>query len=277
MKNKALLSQTARHLVLMTGALIVLSPFIWMILTSFKPPEEIFTEELHLFPQKMHALENYRAALNEVPLLRYMLNGLIVTAGIYVCQALVAVPCAYALAKMEFPGKGLLFSLVLFGLLIPVQAISIPLFLLLWKLKILNSYGSLILPWTMSVFGVFLMRQFFLTIPNDLIHASRVDGMGEGEILLRVLVPLSVPALTTFAIFSVIAHWNDYFWPLVVLQEKALYTPPLGISFFKTVEAGIDYGPLMAAAVVVISPLILAFLPAQNKFIEGIGMQAGLK
>jgi len=277
MKRKEFVSQGLRHIILIFGAVFVLSPFIWMVLTSFKPPEEIFTTELHLLPHRWFLIENYKDAFNQVPLLRYMLNGLIVTACIYFCQAMIAVPCAYALAKLNFPGKGLLFSLVLFGLLIPVQAISIPLFLLLWKLKILNTYASLILPWTISVFGVFLMRQFFMTIPDDLIHAARVDGMGEWEILLRVLIPMAIPALTTFAIFSVIAHWNEYFWPLVVLQDQQLYTPPLGVSFFKNEEAGMNYGALMAAATVIISPLIIAFIPAQKQFIEGIGMQAGLK
>jgi multiple sugar transport system permease protein len=277
MNKKEILSHGLRHAILLLGAVVVLSPFVWMILTSFKPPEEIFTTELHLMPRRWFAIENYKDAFKQVPLLMYMFNGLIVTLCIYGCQALIAVPCAYALAKLDFPGKGLLFSLVLFGLLIPVQAISIPLFLLLWKLGLLNTYASLIIPWTISVFGVFLMRQFFMTIPNDLIHAARVDGMGEWEILLRILIPMSIPALTTFAIFSVIAHWNDYFWPLVVLQDQQLYTPPLGVSFFKNDEAGMNYGEVMAAATVIISPLIIAFIPAQKQFIEGIGMQAGLK
>ena len=266
-----------RHLLLMTGALCVLFPFFWMILTSFKPPEEIFTADPALFPKHWYAWENYKEAFTKVPLLRYMLNGVIVTVSIYVCQVLIAAPCAYALAKLRFPGKGILFSFVLFGLLIPVQAISIPLFLLLWKLKLLNTYGSLILPWVMSVFGVFLMRQFFVSVPDDLIMAARVDGMGELEILLHVVLPLAVPAFVTFAVFSVIAHWNDYFWPLIVLQDRKMFTPPLGISFFSNEEAGMSYGPLMATAAVVIAPLIIAFLPAQKHFIKGIGMQAGLK
>ena len=277
MKIKRGLSIAFRHVILMGGALAILTPFIWMLLTSFKPPEEIFTTDLRLFPKKFYGIENYRDAFQQAPLLRYMLNGLIVTVSIYICQVIVAAPCAYALAKLNFPGKKLLFSIVLFGLLIPVQAVSIPVFLLLWKLGLLNTYGSLVLPWSISVFGIFLMRQFFMTIPNDLVLAARVDGMNEFEILLQVVVPASIPAFTTFAIFSVIAHWNNYFWPLIVLQDTNMYTPPMGIAYFRNEESGTNYGGLMAAATVVIAPLIIAFLPAQKKFIEGIGMQAGLK
>ena len=135
----------------------------------------------------------------------------------------------------------------------------------------------MILPFTISVFGIFLMRQFFMTVPDDLIDAARVDGMREFDIVWRVMLPTAIPALVAFGIFSVVAHWNDYFWPLIVVGDQALYTPPLGVAFFKLNDQGTGYGPLMAAATISIAPLVVAFLLAQRRFIEGItftGMKA---
>lgn len=266
-----------RHLTLMIGALIMLAPFIWMLSASMRSPQEIFHGGFNLLPQQWYALENYTKAFTAQPLLRFMLNGVFVVTIIFILQALIATPCAYALAKLRFKGRNLLFSMVLLGLLIPPQAVSIPIFLLLWKMGVLNTYSALIIPWTISVLGIFLMRQFFLTVSDDIIDAARIDGMTELSIVWRLMVPTAIPALTAFGIISVVAHWNDYFWPLIVLTDKALYTPPLGVCFFANDEAGNDYGSLMAAASVIMAPMVIGFLAAQDKFIKGIAMQAGVK
>lgn len=268
---------TLRHLVLMSGALVMLTPFFWMLLTSTRPTDEIFHGGFSLIPQHWAIVENYSRAFTVQPLLRYLWNGLVVVVIIFLLQALIATPCAYALAKLRFRGRKLLFGLVLTSLLIPTQAVSIPVFLLLWKMGTLNSYSALIIPWTISVLGIFLMRQFFLTVNDDLIDAARMDGMSELSIVWRLMLPTAVPALTAFAIISVVAHWNDFFWPLIVINDQQLYTPPLGVIFFANSEAGYDYGALMASATVIIAPLVLAFLCAQDKFIKGISMQAGVK
>ena len=134
----------------------------------------------------------------------------------------------------------------------------------------------MILPFTLSVFGIFLLRQFFIGIPDDLIDAARMDGMNEFRIIWSVVVPNSIPALISFGIFSVIAHWNDYFWPLIVLNDQDYYTPTLGVVDFRNAESGSDYGALMAAATIVVLPLLVAFLLAQRRFIEGIST-AGMK
>lgn len=265
-----------RHVLLIGGALIMLAPFIWMISTASKPQTEIFTSHLHLIPETFALWENLQKAFAKADLWRFLLNGLIVTVSIFVLQVLVALPAAYALAKLRFLGRDTLFALVVFGILIPPQATAIPVFLLLHKAGLLDSYAALILPFTISVFGIFLMRQFFMTVPDDLIDAARMDGISEFGIVWRVMLPAAVPALTAFGIFSVVAHWNDYFWPLIVINSPQLGTPPLGVANFRNNEAGTDYGPLMAAAIVVISPLVIAFLLAQRRFIEGITM-TGLK
>ena len=220
---------------------------------------------------------NYSKAFTEAPLLRYLLNGVIVTASIFLIQIVVALPAAYALAKLKFWGREAVFSLVLFCLLIPVHAIALPLYIMLAKMGLTNTYAALVVPWTISVFGIFLMRQFFMTVPDDLIDAARMDGMGEFAIVWRVMLPTAIPALLAFAIFSVVAHWNDYFWPrIVVTGNRDLFTPPLGLREFKGDGDGSFFGPMMATATVIVTPLIVAFLVAQRRFIEGITL-SGMK
>jgi len=220
---------------------------------------------------------NYTKAFIEAPLLRYLLNGVIVTVSIFVIQVLVALPAAYALAKLKFWGREAVFGLVLFCLLIPVHAIALPLYIMLASVGLTNTYAALVVPWTISVFGIFLMRQFFMTVPDDLIDAARMDGMTEFAIVWRVMLPTAIPALLAFAIFSIVAHWNDYFWPrIVVTGSRELFTPPLGLREFKGDADGSFFGPMMATATIIVTPLIVAFLVAQRRFIEGITL-SGMK
>lgn len=270
MNSPSLFFRAARHLLLMTGALIFLAPFIWMVLTSLKPVDEIFTRELTLLPTRLALVENYTEALTRVPLLRYLWNGIVVCAAILVLQILVLLPAAYAFAKLEFRGKTWAWRLVLLALMIPHQATAIPTYVMLHHLGMLNTLSALIVPFSISAFGIFLMRQFFRTVPDDLVHAARLDGMSEFELVWRVMLPAAVPALFAFAIFSVVWHWNDYFWPLLVISSPELATPPLGTMFFRNEEAGINYGPLMAGTVLITAPLLLLFIAAQKRFIEGV-------
>lgn len=275
-RRQAWALELSRHLLLLALGALMLLPFVWMLVTSLKPADEIFSNELSWWPQRLALVENYGRALTETPLLRYLGNGLLVVAAIFALQVVVAVPAAYALAKLRFPGRGLLFASVLLCLLIPPQAVAIPWYLELHYVGLLDSYWALILPFSLSVFGIFLLRQFFLGIPDDLIAAARMDGMSEFRIVWRVVVPNAMPALISFGIFSVVAHWNDYFWPLIVLNSQDYYTPTLGVVNFRNAESGTDYGALMAAATLVVAPLLAAFLLAQRRFIEGIAM-SGMK
>lgn len=270
MNRPSLLFRTARHLLLMTGALIFLTPFIWMVLTSLKPADEVFSRELTLLPTRLAMVENYTEALTRVPLLRYLWNGFVVCAAILVLQILVLLPAAYAFAKLEFRGKTWAWRLVLLALMIPHQATAIPIYVMLHHAGMLNTLSALIVPFSISAFGIFLMRQFFRTVPDDLVHAARLDGMSEFELVWRVMLPAAMPALFAFAIFSVVWHWNDYFWPLLVISSPELATPPLGTMFFRNEEAGINYGPLMAGTVLITAPLLILFIAAQKRFIEGV-------
>ena len=265
-----------RHVVLMAGAIVIVSPFVWMLLSSFKPQSEILSGELQFLPQRWAAVENYSQVWSRVHMGRFLLNGAIVTATIFALQVLVNLPCAYALAKLRFRGRRAIFGVVLLGLLIPMHATAIPIYILFHHAGVLNTYAALILPFTISVFGIFMLRQFFMTVPDDLIDAARIDGMSEIGIVWRVMLPTAIPAVTAFGIFSVVAHWNDYFWPLIAVSSKELYTPPLGVAYFRLNDGGTDYGVLMAAATIVILPLVVAFLLAQRRFIEGVTF-TGLK
>lgn len=273
---RKLFLEGVRYLLLTVGAIIILAPFIWMISISLKPPHEIFGPEFQFLPEELYAVENYRRALTAVPMLRFLLNGIIVCGGILFFQILLAVPCAYALAKLNFRGASILFGLVLLGLMIPSHVPAIPLYLAFTQMGLLNTYWALILPSAISVFAIFLFRQFFRTVPNDLINAARVDGLSEFSIVWRIVLPTAWPAVTAFAIFSVAAHWNELFWPMIVVTDTDMATPPLGILFFRDQEAGSDYGALMAGTTIITAPLVIAFLLAQRRFIEGITL-SGVK
>lgn len=261
-----------RHVLLLMMATIVLMPLVWMLSTSFKPLSEIMSADLHLIPRHWAAFENYANALGSVPLLRFMLNGVLVSGGILVLQLLVAIPCAYALAKLRWPGKSRFLAIVLLCLMVPHQAPAIPIYIGLYGLGLLDTYTALIAPFIFSAFGVFLLRQYFMTIPDDLIHAARLDGMSEIAIMWRIVVPAAAPAIVAFSVFSVIVHWNDLFWPLIVVTTPELATPPRGVVFFKNDEFGNDYGAMMAMAVIITLPLVILFLFLQRRFIDGITM-----
>ncbi|NDG51252.1 MAG: carbohydrate ABC transporter permease, partial [Rhodospirillales bacterium] len=173
------------HLVLLTGAAVMLAPFILMLSISLKPPGEVFSPHFALLPTQWYAVENYTAAFTKVPLVRFLLNGFFVTLCIFAAQALTALPMAYALAKLRWRGREAAFAMVVLALLIPPQVPAIPLYIGLWQLGLLNTYAAIILPSTISVFGIFLMRQFFRTVPDDLIAAARMDGLSEWAIVWR--------------------------------------------------------------------------------------------
>jgi len=262
-------------LVLIAGAMAILLPFIWMLSLAFKPQNEIFTETIQLLPSRLE-WNNFVTALTETDVPRYLLNGVIVVSGILVFQILFAVPCAFALAQRRFKGRTIVFGLVLAALLVPFHVTAIPIFLGFAQAGILNTYWALILPFVPTAFGIFLFRQFLAQVPAELFEAARVDGLSETAIVWRIAFPLAMPAATAFAIFSITAHWNDLFWPLIATTDPNLATPPRGILFFRDEESGDDVGPLMAAATLITAPLVIAFLLAQRKFTQGLAA-GGLK
>ncbi|OHV79618.1 carbohydrate ABC transporter permease [Ensifer sp. LCM 4579] len=270
------LGRMLRFGLLSLGALLFLAPYIFMISTAGKAQSEIFSSSLSLIPEQWSFAENFTKALSRVSMPTLLMNGVIVCALIFLVQVVVAIPCAYAMAKLKFRAARIMMVLVMLGLLVPIHATALPLYVAFDRLSVLNSYTALVAPFSISVFAIFLFLQFFRAIPDDLIHAARLDGMSEAGIVARVIVPNAWPAITAFAIFSVVAHWNDLFWPLVVVSNQDFATPPLGLLYFRAAEAGDDYGALMAATLIITLPLVAAFLVAQKRFVEGITM-TGLK
>lgn len=271
LQNRSRARSSLAHVILFSGAAFMLLPFVWMVITSLKTPDEIFLANFHLLPTKWGGTENYIAAFTEAPLLRLMLNGALICLGILVIQVVIAAPCAYAIAKIPFRGSGILMGLVLLGLMIPIQVPALPIYIAFTYLGMLNSYTALILPFSISVFCIFLLRQFFKTFPHEIIEAARLDGYSELAIVWLIVVPSAWPAIAAFSIFSVVAHWNDLYWPLIVVTDPNLATPPLGLMMFRqSSQSGGNIGALMAAGTIVVAPLVIAFLFAQAQFIRGL-------
>ncbi len=269
------LGRSLSLLLLVLGAAIILLPFVWMLSLAFKPQDEVFTATIQLLPSSLE-WRNFVVALTETDVPRYLLNGLIVVFGILFFQILFCVPCAFALAQRSFRGRSVVFAMVLAALLVPFHVTAIPIFLGFAQIGILNSYWALIVPFIPTAFGIFLFRQFLSQVPAELFDAARVDGLSETAIVWRIAFPMALPAATAFAIFSITAHWNDLFWPLIATTDPNLATPPRGILFFRDEESGNDVGALMAATVIITAPLVIAFLFAQRKFTQGLA-SGGLK
>lgn len=264
--------QILSHAVLLALAFLFMFPFYVMIVTSFRSPPELFMPTFSWLPQTFTGLQYYIEAFTSSPVLTFMKNGVIVTLGILAVQLITAIPCAYALAKFEFRGREILFAVVLFALTVPIQVPALPLFLGLNYLGAIDTYFAVMAPFFLSVFAIFLFRQSFKSYPDEIIQAARLDGISEWGILWTIVVPGSTPVIAAFSVFSITTHWNDLYWPLVVVRSNELMTPPLGLAYFADVESGENYGALMATATILTAPLMLAFLFAQRRFIQGITM-----
>ncbi len=265
---------TARYLLLVAGTVLMVAPLVWMALASFKTLPEILRVPPTLLPESLH-LDNYRTVLGDTAFVRYFLNSVLV-AGITVASVLITSSMAgYAFAKFEFPGRRVLFVLVLATLMIPFQVRVIPLYVLASDLGLLDSYAGLVLPGLVDAFGIFLMRQYLQSIPSELIDAARVDGASELTIFVRIVLPLAKPALAALAIFSLVASWESFLWPLLVISSPDKYTLPLGLAQFSgRFVTRVDLQ--MAASALTILPMLIVFLIMQRRFIEGMAT-AGMK
>ncbi|MDR1368442.1 MAG: carbohydrate ABC transporter permease, partial [Candidatus Accumulibacter sp.] len=207
---------------------------------------------------------------------RFVVNGIIVTGSILFSRTVTIIPGAYVLARKRVRLEKFCFGLVLAALLIPQHIAAIPLFILMGRLDIINTRTAMVLPFVTSAFGLFLLRQSFKALPQEIIDAARIDGAGEVYTLFAILVPQIYPALAAFSVFSIVSHWNDFFWPLLVVSDMDLATPPLGVSIFASDEGGNDVGPMMATATLIVLPLMLVFLAARRRFVQGMTL-TGLK
>jgi multiple sugar transport system permease protein len=259
-------SQVAVHAALAAGAAAILLPFAWMTLTALRPPDEVFGG---LWSGSL-TLENFARVWHDVDWPRLYLNGALVTCGIFLGQVLVCLPAAWALARLRFRGSRVALVVVLASLVIPPQATAVPVFLMLSELGLIDTRTALIVPFIGSAFAIFLFRQFLLTVPQSLIDAARLDGVSELGMVWHVALPLVRPAIAALAVFTIAFHWNDLFWPFLVLRSDDAATVPYGIVRYSNGEAGTDYAAQMSAAVLAIAPLVIGFLLAQRHVVRGI-------
>lgn len=259
-------------LVLVT--LIMLLPFIWMAFTSVKPESEVVRFPPELLPSSF-TFDHYLDIWDRIPFARLFLNTLIFAGGVTAISLFFDSLTAYALARLQFPGRDVLFILILLTMMLPFQVTLIPLFRLLGDLDWINTYQGLIVPRATNAFGIFFLRQFFLSIPRDLEDAARMDGASEWRIYRRVILPLSVPALLTLGLFHFMYNWNDLLWPLIIATEQDMQTLPAGLALFMGQHVT-EYGLLMAGSVLALLPMVVAFLLIQRSFVEGIAT-TGLK
>lgn len=264
------------QILLITLGVIVALPIFIAFFTSFKPPQEVITYPPRVIPQSW-TFDNYISAWNSNPFGRFMLNSFIQTGLITIGQVFFSILAAYAFAVLQFPGRNILFFIVLGSLMVPFELTLIPNFQLISRLGWANTYQGLAVPFLASAFGVFLLRQFFLTVPKDLHDAALIDGASNWRYLWQVLVPLSKGSIGAFAIFAFLSAYNQYLWPLIITSDINMRTTQIGIRFFMVnLERGADWGAVMAATIIVSAPTLIAFLFAQKQLVKGITM-SGLK
>jgi len=275
LRGLSLLQHGVLHAVLIVVAILMFFPFFWMIATALRPAGQ--EADISLIPRPYLAFENFGRAWTypRAPFPQYTINSFVIAITSTVLGVALNGLAGFAFAKYRFPGREILFYLVLATLMVPFQITMIPIYVTIAKLGLINNYWGVILPGAASAFGIFLIRQFMQSIPDELLDAARIDGSSELGIFLRIVVPLSGPALAVLAIFTFLARWNDYLLPLLVMNRQAMFTLPIGITNFIG-EYRAEWSLVMAAALFSIVPPVLLFLFFQRYFVSGIAM-TGMK
>lgn len=254
---------------------LIAYPFIWMVFTSFKPYKETTIYPPTLLTTNW-TTEGYVKALEMVDVATFLKNSLIVSLTVLVLQYLVIVPAAYAFARCKFRFKGFFFGIVLLGFMIPQQVTFIPIYLMFSKAGLLQSLIPQILPFISNAFGIFLLRQYFMQIPEEIIEAARLDDAGELKIILRIMIPMARPAIFTIGLLSFISSWNSYFWPLIMTTKDAYRTLPIGVAMLNSQEGGRLWNVLMAGNMFLVVPILIVYLFA-NKQIRKAFAYSGIK
>jgi ABC-type glycerol-3-phosphate transport system permease component len=269
------LGRAALYLAVVGGGVLMVLPFYWMLVTAVSPASDILAFPPKWVPSRLTG-EHFAAAFARAPWLTYYANSLVVAVVSVACSLLFGLFAGYAFAVYRFPLQTVLFLLILSTLMVPVQVTSVALYVLLARIGWVDTYGGILAPNFASAFGVFLLRQSIRAIPMDLVEAARMDGAGEVRIVLTVVAPLVKTALATVAMILFLGSWNDFLWPVIVINSQGLRTLPVGIALFKDPYGSINYGPLMAATVIATGPMLLAYAVSQKFMIRGIAL-TGLK
>lgn len=247
--------------------LIFFFPFYWMLITGFKTLGETMTFPPSLFP-KIPQWQNFTNVIHVIPFTHYLMNSCIITVSVVILQMLTTIPAAYAFSQYKFKGKKILFGTTLITMMIPSQLIFMPLFVLFSQFNMIDTYGSLILPFLGSAFGIFMLRQRFNQIPQELLEAAKLDKASELKIILKIFLPQSMPVIITLALLTFIGEWNDYFWPLVLTTNDTVRTLPMGIVTMNNAESGTPYQLLMAGNILISIPIIFVYLFAHKHIIK---------
>lgn len=263
------------HLILICGSLVMLFPFFWMILSSFKTVGEQMAIPMRILPGSFRNVENYRQAVEAVPFLRLYGNTLMMIAGRVLCAVVFSSMAGYGFARLDFPFKRLLFTIVLMQMMVPGQIFIVPQYMMLSKIKMLNSVFALIFPALVSAFGTFLLRQQYLSLPKELEEAAVLDGCNPWQTFTKVMVPITRASLASLAIFTALFAWKDLMWPLIANNDLKLMPLAPGLSVLQGI-CNNNKGALMAGSVIATVPMLVLYIFCQKQFIEGIA-QTGIK
>jgi multiple sugar transport system permease protein len=274
-RNKKFLQSVSFHTFLIIGSIIMLIPFVWMISTSFKPPEETVTWPPTLIPENP-TWANYTKVFTTIPILRYLFNSFIIASISTIFVLLTSLIAGYVFAKFRFPGRNFFFMLILATAIVPLESYIVPFYMQMIDLEWVNTYQGIIAPYAIMSFGIFLMRQHISSaIPDEYIDAARIDGASEWGIFGRIIAPLSTSAMGALGIFAFIQAWGAFLWPLLMANDQKIFNMELGLTAFQF-KFSVDYGPLMAGSVLNILPMIIAFIFLRRQIIDSIAM-SGLK
>lgn len=274
MKTKKRLIKIVAHVILLTGSLTMLVPFIWMLSSSFKNLSEVFVFPPTLFGERL-VWENYTEISSRFDYFAYFLNSVKVSAWVVVFQVFTSATAGFVFAKLNFKGRDKIFLLYLATMMIPFHVTVITNFLQMSKYGLVNTLWSLMLPASVSAFGTFMMRQFFITVPSELMDAAKIDGCNPFTTFIRIALPMAKSTIATLSIFCFMGVWNDYFTPLIYINDARKYTLPLGLASMKGMYST-DWPVLMASSVIAVLPVLIAFLLAQDAFVKGV-MMSGMK
>ena len=268
--------KTIGYLILIIGAISMLLPFVYMFSLSFMTDKQIFTNSFNLFPNPC-TLENYTYVINNVDIFRYFFNSMFVAIATTIGQVIISALAGYAFARFEFKHKEILFILILVSMMIPPQVNIVPLFFIMKQFHWIDTYWALIVPGLFGGFGVFMMRQWFKSMPDDMESSAKIDGCNTFQVFYKIALPLALPALMTLAIFTFITTWNSFMWPLIVTNSDSMRTLPLALANFKGSFREItDWGALCAFSVICCLPVIGVFLLGRKYFINDI-LNGGIK
>ena len=270
--NKRFWGHLALYIVLSAFAILMLLPFAYMLSTSLKSLGEVFTTPIQWIPSQLR-WDNFTTALHDHPIGHYFRNSFVVAISVTLLNLLTCSLAGYSFAKFQYTGRNLLFGTVLATMMVPLASMIIPLFIVVRDLGWVDSYWGLVIPAGTSAFGIFLMRQHMLTIPDDLLDAARLDGSSEPRIFVEIVLPMSRTALSSLAIFIFMWNWDSFFWPLLVTTDDEFRTLPLGIALFES-SYGTNYPQLMAVAFLAMLPVLIVFLILQRNFIEALTMSS---